>query len=331
MTQNTSKYINGFNCEKCNFNCSKMGDFKRHNLTAKHKKMTNDAENTSKTIKAYHCDCGKKYKYRQGLYAHQLNCNDNNAENTNITENTNNNNNNENTNITENTNNLIFQLLAQNKELMNLITNKNEETKVLVETIKDQSVTIKDQSVAIKDIIPKIGTTNNTTNNNKFNLNIFLSEDCKDAINFSDFIKNIQVSPEDLENQAQMGYVNGITKVFIDNIKRLGVNKRPIHCTDKKRNTLYIKENDEWNKEGSQECVINGIQEITRRTHGTLIQLKEDNSIEYSDADSDFSNKCIDIQRNLTPVYPRETSFCKIMGNISDNTTIEENQKPRLI
>jgi len=158
-------------------------------------------------------------------------------------------------------------------------------------------------------------------------MNIFLSEDCKDAINFSDFIKNIQVSPDDLENQSQLGYVNGITKLFIDNIKKLGVNKRPIHCTDKKRNTLYIKENDEWNKEGSQECVVNGIEEITKRTYGTLIQLKADNPVEYADGDSEFSSKCLDIQRNLIPVYPRETSFCKIVGKISDNITIEENQR----
>jgi hypothetical protein len=255
-----------------------------------------------KDKKTYHCKCGKKYKYRQGLYTHQLNCNENTNEF------------NENTNHNEK---LILQLIAQNQELMNLLTNKNEETKALVDTIKE--------------IIPKIGNNNNTTNNNttnnKFNLNVFLNEDCKDAINFSDFIKNLKVSPEDLENQTQLGYVNGITKLFLDNIKELGVNKRPIHCTDKKRNTLYIKENDEWNKEGSQECIVKGIQDITRKTHATLIKLKEENSEEYADNSSVFSNKCVFIQQNLTPVYPRETTFCKIVGNISDNTTIEENQR----
>ena len=325
-TTNDLQTLKQFVCKCCDYTSSDQSNYNRHINTLKHKMMTNGDGRTknSPNTTNFKCECGKIYKYRQGFHRHAKTCiektkvtnsteNNENNENNN---NNNNNNNNENTNSTENTNNIIFHLLAQNKELMNLITNKNEETKVLHETIKD--------------IIPKIGTTNNTnntTNNNKFNLNIFLSEDCKDAINFSDFIKNIQVSPEDLENQAQLGYVNGITKVFIDNIKRLEVNKRPIHCTDKKRNTLYIKENDEWNKEGSQECVIKGIQEITRRTHGTLIQLKADNSVEYADGDSDFSNKCIDIQRNLTPVFPREISFGKIVGNISDNTTIEENQR----
>ena len=162
-------------------------------------------------------------------------------------------------------------------------------------------------------------------------MNVFLSEDCKDAINFSDFIKSIQISVEDLENQSQLGYVNGITKVFLDNIRKLSINKRPVHCTDKKRNTLYVKEDDEWSKEGSHDILKKGIQEITSKTHGTLIQMKRDNAEEYADGDSDFSNKCINIQRNLTPSYPRETSIGKIVGNISDNTILtkpeEENQR----
>ena len=90
---------------------------------------------------------------------------------------------------------------------------------------------------------------------NNFNLNLFLNEECKDAINFSEFINNIQVSFEDLENQAEIGYVNGISKLFIKNIQELGIYKRPIHCTDKKRKTLYIKENNEWDKEGFSEYI----------------------------------------------------------------------------
>jgi hypothetical protein len=95
----------------------------------------------------------------------------------------------------------------------------------------------------IQDIVPKIGsnnTTTNTTNNNQFNIQVFLNEDCKDALNFSVFIKQIQVSLVDLENQAENGYIKGITKLFIENLQGLGMNKLPIHCTDKKRKTLYI-------------------------------------------------------------------------------------------
>jgi hypothetical protein len=179
----------------------------------------------------------------------------------------------------------------------------------------------------MQEMVPKIGnnnTTNNNNNNNQFNLQVFLNEDCKDAINFSDFIKQIQVSFEDVENQAESGYVKGISKLFIESLQGLGTHKRPIHCTDKKRKTLYIKENDEWDKEGSQDTLIKGIQEITRSTMRTLIKEKENRSEEYSDMDSEFSMKCIDIQRNLFPTAPRETSFNRVMENISKTSIIDE-------
>jgi hypothetical protein len=306
-----SKYV----CEYCNFNTCKKGDYSRHLTTAKHKMLQNASISFKENITTYNCDCGKQYKHRPSYNRHKKQCVsiDNNNKND-VNDNNNNNNKNE---------NLVLKLIAQNQELMNLLTNQNEETKELHETIRHQSVTI-------QEIIPKIGNNNNNitnNNNNKFNLNVFLGEDCKDAINFSDFIKSIEISVEDLENQNQLGYVNGIAKLFIDNIKELGINKRPIHCTDKKRNTLYIKENDEWSKEGSQECVVKGIQDVTRKTYKRLFDLQEENSVEYSDGDSAFSNKCLYIQKNLIPKHPRETSFGKIVGHISDNTTIEENQR----
>jgi len=294
MTQKTSKNINGFNCLKCNFNCSKLGDFKRHNLTAKHKIMTNNDDNTSKNILTYNCNCGKTYKYRQGLHNHKQKCNENVGSVYDCDYKT-----------------MFLDAMYQNNKIMELL---------------------REQSNTIQQLVPKIGNNNNTftTNNTKFNLNVFLNEDCKDAINFSDFIKSIQVSVEDLENQSQLGYVNGITKLFLDNIRKLSINKRPVHCTDKKRNTLYVKEDDVWSKEGSHDILKKGIQEITSKTHGTLIQMKRDNAEEYADGDSDFSNKCINIQRNLTPSYPRETSIGKIVGNISDNTILMKSEEENL-
>jgi hypothetical protein len=117
-----------------------------------------------------------------------------------------------------------------------------------------------------KRISAKVGNNNNnnnnnTTNNNQFNLQVFLNEDCKDALNFSDFVETIQISFADLENQAENGYIKGISKLFIENLQSLGINKRPIHCTDTKRKTLYIKENGAWDKEGSQDTLKNGIKE----------------------------------------------------------------------
>jgi len=102
----------------------------------------------------------------------------------------------------------------------------------------------------------------------------------------------------------------------------LGQNKRPIHCSDKKRKTLYLKENDEWDKEGSLETLKKGINELTRRTLQTLMKEKENNAEEYKDADSDFSKKCIDIQRNLFPNAPRETTIDKVIEKITQSSSI---------
>ena len=153
---------------------------------------------------------------------------------------------------------------------------------------------------------------------------VLLNEDCKDAINFSDFIKQIQVSFEDLENQAENGYIKGISKLFIDNLQELGTHKRPIHCTDKKRKTLYIKENNEWDKEGSQNTLKKGIQAVSRKTQDCLFQEKEENLEEYEDIESDFSQKYISIRRSLLPGFPQETTINKVIENISKNSGITQ-------
>jgi hypothetical protein len=218
-----------------------------------------------------------------------------------------------------------MNIITQNKEIMDMLVLQNKE---LTRQNKEQNDTI-------QKLIPKIGSNNNSniitaTTNNQFNMQSFLNEDCKEAMNFSEFLEQIKISFTDLENQAETGYVKGITKLFIENLQGLGSNKRPIHCSDKKRKTLYIKENDEWDKEGSHDTLKKGIQEITRRTYQTLMKEKDERPEEYSDMDSVFSQKCITIQQHLTPVAPRETSFEKVLSNISDQTIIPDNQKTTL-
>jgi len=308
ITNNTSKNIKEIICEKCKFKCSKKGDYHRHINTAKHKMIMNDNTITSKYIAAQYCECGKSYKFASGLSRHKNKCSLNNEtkqiilniENTSINSSNNKegvNNNEPKNEIIRSTNKdqLILELLAQNKELISIL----------------------------HETVPKIGNNNTTTNNNnQFNLQVFLNEDCKDAINFSEFIKQIQVSFEDLENQVESGYIKGISKLFIESLQGLGTNKRPIHCTDKKRKTLYIKENDAWDKEGSQDMLIKGINEVTRRTMQTLMKEKEIQSEEYADMDSEFSMKCLSIQRNLFPSAPRETTINKVVENITKNSGI---------
>jgi len=293
-----------FYCRKCQFVCSKESNYIKHLGNDKHKMETNGNEKNPDTNLLNVCKCGKQYSSRSGLWKHRIKCR-----------------------IVEKTNEIIIdQCIESNEENLDyksLFLKQMEKSQELMNFILSQTEKSDEMIGIIKDMIPKIGNNNNNNNsNNQFNLQVFLNEDCKDAINFSEFIEQIQVSLNDLENQAENGYIKGITKLFIDSLKGLGPNNRPIHCTDKKRKTLYIKENDVWDKEGSQDILKKGIQEVTRRTFERFVQEKKNNAEEYNDADSDFSMKCISIQRNLTPSHPRETTINKVIDNITQNTGI---------
>jgi hypothetical protein len=318
-----SKISKSFECKTCNYVCSKNSEYTKHLNTAKHKRLTNpnnEAIDTSaKYPKTYICKCGNEYKHLSSLSKHKKSCNNTMTTQSNIvvTQDTV-----ENLDENKDKESLILSLITQNKELMNLLQVQSTTLQKQSTTMQVQSTTLQEQTKTIQEMIPKMGNTTNN-NTNKFNLQVFLNEDCKDAINFSDFIESIQVSIEDLENQAQVGYVAGISKLFLENMKELGINKRPIHCTDKKRNTLYIKENDEWDKEGSQDQLLQGIKVVTGRAHQTLCDLKEENPEEYSDIDSDFSNKCMNIQRNLLPGFPRESTFGKVIDSISGGSVVD--------
>ena len=304
VTKKCLKMREKYVCIDCSFKCSKESNFNKHLLTAKHKMITNDNNKMPKNAVVFTCECGKIYKFASGLSRHKKICDvikkGEPIENQII----------ETEDIDYKT--MFLKSMEQNNELMNIITSQAEKSEEMM--------------VVMKDIIPKIGNNNttNNNNNNQFNLQVFLNEDCKDAINFSDFIKQIQVSFEDLENQAESGYVKGISKLFIENLKELGTHKRPIHCTDKKRKTLYIKENDEWDKEGSQNTLKKGIQDVSKKTMSCLSQEKEENIEEYDDIESDFSQKYISIRRSLLPGFPQETTINKVIEKISQNSGINE-------
>ena len=277
-----------FNCKKCDFKCVYKSDYKRHLMTAKHKMITNDNIKTRKNEKDNKCECGKIFKFSSGLSRHKKNCSylfETKNELIQITNDTN-----------TDKDKLILDLLAQNKELITMLN----------------------------ETIPKIGNNNNNTINNHFNIQNFLNEDCKDAINFSEFIENIKVSFEDLEHQAEVGYINGVSKLFIENLQELGTHKRPIHCTDKKRKTLYIKENNEWDKEGSQDTLKKGIREVSRKGFECLMKEKQENQEEYKDIESDFTQKCLSIHRNILPSVPQETTLNKVIEKISQKSGIIE-------
>jgi hypothetical protein len=294
-------------------------------LTTKHNAETNGNEDVANVVKNHACNCGKIYATRSGLWKHEKQCTKNRNEISPVEK------------SDSDYKAIIMTLINDNKELRDAMIHQSDAMIHQSDAMIHQSDAMIHQSDAmikqnkdnldtIKDLIPKIGATNitkiDTNINQNLNINVFLNEQCKDALNFTEFIEKIKVSIDELDNQIKLGYVNGVSKILMDNLNALAIYERPIHCTDAKRNTLYIKENDTWDKEGSQEILKKGIQEIVRKSHIELCKLKEVNSVEYADMDSKFSLKCIEIQRHITPVAPREVSIGKVISNVSKNTTL---------
>jgi len=223
----TPKSAVEYNCEKCKFKCSKKCDWDRHNLTLKHQKDYNGLQTASPTFNTFSCEhCGNNYKHRQGLWKHSKVCKPKHIETNadkvvdepdqNI--------------VTDQS--LITFLIKQNQEFKDMIVEQN---KTIVDAIKKCSSNISNSTV--------------NSNNKTFNLQVFLNEECKDAMNISDFVNSINLQLSDLESVGQLGYVEGISNIIIKNLKALDVTKRPVHCTDPKRETIYIKDGDVWEKD----------------------------------------------------------------------------------
>jgi len=253
MTMMTQKNDDFFTCKKCHFISSKKCDYERHLLTRKHK---NDDKKAQKSAEKNVCNCGKNFKYRQGLFVHRKTCMDY---------------------INNDSNNGV---VSENKMEEKVDSKTDKELKELVkDLIKQNGELVK----TIHDIVPKIGNTNigntNITNNmnNSFNLNIFLNEQCKDALNISDFIDSLKITLEDLIFSKTNGISRGITDVMIKGLRELDIHKRPIHCTDIKRDIMYIKDEDKWCKDENHEMMKNTIVKIADKERTALQQWAIDN------------------------------------------------------
>ena len=214
------KSSDNFVCESCDYVTCRKSQYERHLSTSKHKNTTNTTTNTTnlvpKSSENYICECGKEYKHHSSLWSHKKKCNS--------------------TNDTDNNNNEIKEL----KELMKYLMKENSELKTMMfEVIKN-------------------GTHNNTTNshNKSFNLQFFLNETCKDAMNIMDFVDSIKIQLSDLENVGKLGYVDGISNIIAKNLNSLDETKRPVHCTDTKREVMYVKDEDKWEKEADNKPKI---------------------------------------------------------------------------
>ena len=221
-----------YTCKICNFKCSKNSNYIKHISTDKHERLTNP---NTKMPKTYSCGCGKQYKHMSSLCKHKTKCN-----------------------------NYQTQTEEEESTFQPLSTETTLDTKMVVELLKDnqelRSLLI-EQNKTMMELAKNAGnitnnTTNNTTNNNKFNLNVFLNETCKDAITMNEFINSIEVTMEDFIRTGEIGFVDGISTVMVERIKGMDMHIRPMHCTDLKRETMYIKNDNSWEKGDTDKTLL---------------------------------------------------------------------------
>jgi hypothetical protein len=305
LTESCNKVANNFGCCYCDYNTMRKSSFEKHISTHKHIVNTVNTKVAKKLQKIWQCVfCNKEYKSRVGLWKHYKVC-DHPHPYDNIDSETN-----QNLSLDKNvsiTPELVIQLIEQNKELQQALIEQNK---------------------TIMDLAQKSGTINCNNNNNKtFNLQVFLNETCKDAINLSDFINQIQVSINDLEETGKLGYAEGISQLFINNLNGIDYTKRPIHCSDFKREILYIKDENKWMKDDEQNS--NLTKAIKFVANKNIKQISEWQKLypDYSDPDSKQNDKYMKIVFNSMSGSTKEEAnknYEKIIKNIAKETTIDK-------
>jgi hypothetical protein len=225
-TKKSPKISAIFFCENCNYKCSKQSEYNKHILTSKHKILQNPT--TVVNTKTYACDCGKKYKHSSTLYAHKKSC------------------------AFKISENIIEAKKEEQKEKEETIENVDLSDKSLMLTLIQQNNELQKQMLeVIKNGTINTNINNSMTNshNKTFNLQLFLNETCKDAMNIMDFVESIKIQLCDIESIGELGFVNGMSKLIIKHLNALDENMRPVHCNDPKRDSLYVKDANVWEKE----------------------------------------------------------------------------------
>jgi hypothetical protein len=317
--KSSKKVAQFFSCKSCDYTTSRKGNIDKHYLSAKHQRMTEDYNGGQKVAKSskssnnsnilFICCCGKEYKHRQGLWKHKTICETIIDTNDEFTSNTLNTSDLNTSDLNTNYANTIDKCLSD-KELINILVKQNEKLMNLLEK----------------------GTTNtncnNTTNNKTFNLNVYLNETCKNAMNITDFISSINLNLEDLENTGRRGYVEGISNIFFKNLNNLEQHMRPIHCSDYKREVLYIKDNDKWEKETNENPILTKAIKTVANENIKQITVWKNKYPDCTDSESKKNNLYLKIVSNSMNGITEEESkknIQRIISNVAKEVTIEKN------
>lgn len=317
--EKTVKNGKSFYCDICDFECRWKSDYTRHLGTSKHfqQQSVNNVEKNQPIKTAddnieskYICEnCSKHYKDRSGLWRHSKTC--------------------------KKTSSPVETKLDSIAEEF-ILSDKVSASKILLAVLKDNTelrTLMVEQNNKIINLMaaqpaPVTNITNNNTNtiNNQFNLNVFLNETCRDAMNINEFIENIEIQMKELEFVANNGYVAGITDIILTRLKQLDVSKRPVHCTDLKRETLYVKDSNEWNKDTTDNSKIkNMITKVAKKNYRQIPKWREQNP-ECQNPENEKYDFCINMMRNSLGELGDEQIKLddKIMKNIAKVVVVDK-------
>ena len=297
--ESVAKITSKYSCEICNYNTCNLYDYKKHINTIKHKSCDKSTfsmdKNKMSQEKQNICEkCNKKYKDNSGLWRHKKKC----IQNSIITE--------DKTENKENKDDLIKYLIKENQEFKSLI----------LEIVKKD--TTSNNNISNNNII-----TNSNNNNKTFNLQFFLNETCKNAMNITDFVDSIKLQLTDLESVGRLGYVEGLSKIIIKNLNALDVTERPVHCSDPKRDTMYVKDEDKWEKEAEDNhIVLKAIEDIANKNSKQVKEWK----IKNPECSSSKSNKSDQYCHILMKVVcsNNDDNNAKVLKKIAKEVTIDK-------
>jgi len=282
-----------FQCEKCNYLTCNSRDFKKHLQTKKHMSVTQATESNgfgdfcplTEENDQYIClYCNKKYADRTGLWRHKKKCEEKNKKENQIIENK----------------KIESKTIIEKDDLIQFLINENKEFKqMMLEMAKNSNTN---------------NSYNHTNSHNKtFNLQLFLNETCKDAMNIMDFVNSIEIDLDDLEKVGELGYVNGMTNIILKNLKALDITKRPLHCTDAKREIMYVKDDNKWEKENENKDKMK--MALKYIVHKNAIMLNVFKA-KYPDCIKSYSNRCDQYNKLVI----------EVLGGKGDNE-IQNNEK----
>ena len=303
---NLPKFCSKFYCENCDYSTSKKSSYSDHLLSKKHNKSIICNNNLQKICPKFYCEnCDKIYKDNSGLWRHKKKCIIINTPQTLLPTI-------EDLKSHDKQQELIEYLLKENSEFKQMMI---EQTKNMVEIVKNSGNN-------------NNNTTSNIVNNNNFNLNLFLNETCKNAMNIMDFVNQLQVGINDLEETGRLGFSEGIAKIFVNGLKQMDVSDRPIHCSDSKREIVYIKDKNQWNKESEDKTLLtNAIKHVACKNMKQISEWTKDHP-EYNDSTSKQNDKYLKIVcESMSGSSKEETSknYNKIIKSIIKETIIDKN------